>query len=41
MFLLDCGGVHLRERPPLARLSSQEGKKGKKEELKSKEEGVA
>lgn len=31
MFLLDYGGGQLRERPPLARLSGQEGKKGKKE----------
>lgn len=40
MFLLDYGGVQLRERPPLACLSGQERMKGKKG-LKNKEEGVA
>lgn len=34
MFLLDYGGVQLRERPSVARLSGQEGKKEKKRGVK-------
>lgn len=46
MFLLDCGRLQLRGRPPLAHSNSQEGKKGKKEVeelmgIKCEEEGMA